>query len=740
MGIIMSIMIGIHAFCIFLCFILMVLVLGAKPSIAQKWLLAGTIFVLIDVLGYFFELCSTNVESMRMAVKLQYVGTCFCLLCFLQFVCQYNNHLKAGLIHMIQRFYAVNNSVILLLVFTFEYHTLYYTEVDYIVENGHYLWIYTPGFFHYWWTVTTNLMGVLIALIAVSSAMEHRGEKRHEYTLILCAALLPICFLILKATGIMGYYDGFPLSMTITETFLIIIIFRYRLFDTVTTAKDLVLEEIQEGIFVLNHLGELVYSNRESHLVFPEIDRANEEKPRQVVQFMESHPDGFLLQEHYYKWQRTDIRDNNGSAAGTLYRIFDMTDNYRYTQKLIELKEEAEHANEAKSSFLANMSHEIRTPINAVLGMNEMILRESDSEAIREYALNINNAGKTLLSIINDILDLSKIESGKMEIVEADYDVRWLLKDVENMISMRAEAKNLIFTVEADQHIPTVLHGDEMRIKQCMINLLTNAVKYTDQGSVLLKLDKTDNQDGSINLWISVTDTGAGIREEGLNKLFESFTRLDLIKNRNVEGTGLGLNITKKLVDMMGGNLTVDSIYGKGSTFSFVIPQQVVNPQEIGNDPGKFKKLLEEEAKPAKSFTAPEARILSVDDNKVNLAVVRGLLKKLKIQCDSALSGAECLQKTEETEYDMILLDHMMPEMDGIETLRRLQQTGQWQRHQPAVIALTANAVAGAREEYLRAGFTDYLSKPIDPLKLEDLLVKYLPPEKLIEEETALSK
>lgn len=725
-------MIVIHGIGVFLCFILMILVLSAKPSTAQKWLLAGTTFVLIDILGYFFELLSTNEESMRMSVKLQYVGACFCLVSFFVFVCQYNNHLKRRLINCINAFFAVNNAIILLIVFTFEHHTLYYKDVNYIIENGHYLWIYTPGIFHYWWTFTTNSMGIIIVLIAISSAMEHKGEKRREYTLILCAALIPICFLIVKSTGIMGYYDGFPLSMTITETFLIIIIFRYRLFDTVTTAKDLVLEEIQEGIFVLNNLGEIIYYNRESGLVFPEIGRKNDGKDWQkIIPFIEEHPEGFLLQEHFYKWQRTDIRDDNGNTAGTIYRIFDMTENYHYTQKLIELKEDAERANEAKSSFLANMSHEIRTPINAVLGMNEMILRESDSDTIKEYALNINNAGKTLLSIINDILDLSKIESGKMEIVEADYDVRWLLADIENMISMRAEAKNLVFTIEADETIPTVLHGDEMRIKQCIVNLLTNAVKYTQKGSVCLRLDKTDNKDGSINLWVSVTDTGMGIKEEELHKLFESFIRLDLTRNRNVEGTGLGLNITKKLVGMMGGNLTVESVYGKGSTFSFVIVQQVVNAEGIGDYRSGLKKIMEAALKPVKSFTAPTATILSVDDNRVNLAVVKGLLKKLKVQCDSALSGEECLQKAIQKDYDIILLDHMMPEMDGIETLQRLQQTEKWKKHQPVVIALTANAVAGAREEYLRVGFTDYLSKPIDSVKLEALLERYLPPEKL---------
>lgn len=728
----MNVIIVIHGICVIVCMILVMIVLNSKTSEAQKWLLAGTAFVMVNVVGYFFELQSTTVEGMRISVKIQYVGACFCLLCFLCFADVYNNHINQKLINGIKAFYVVNNLMILLLVFTFEHHTLYYKAVHSIVKNGQCFWIYTPGFFHRWWTVITFTMGIIILTIAISSAMEQKGERHHEYTLIIYAALMPVIFMILKILGFTGYYDSFPFSMTITEIFLVVIILRYRLFDAVMTAKDMVLEEIQEGIFVLDNNGEAMYSNRESNLIFPGINRKRDERVhREIVQFIEGHPDGFMLQEHFYKWQSTDIRDNNGILAGTMYRIMDMTDNYHYTQKLIELKEDAERANEAKSSFLANMSHEIRTPINAVLGMNEMILRECDSDSIKEYAVNINNAGKTLLSIINDILDLSKIESGKMEIVEADYDVRLLLTDIENMISMRAEEKNLIFTIEADETIPTVLYGDEMRIKQCIVNLLTNSVKYTHKGSVSLKLDKTDNNDGSINIWVSVTDTGVGIREEELHKLFESFIRLDMTKNRNVEGTGLGLNITKKLVGMMGGNLTVESVYGEGSTFSFVIVQKVVNPDGIGDYRKGVKKLMEKTLKPAQTFIAPSANVLSVDDNKVNLAVVNGFLKKLKIQCDSVLSGTECIQKVSEKDYDIILLDHMMPEMDGIKTLQKLQQTELWQSKHPAVIALTANAVAGAREEYLKVGFTDYLSKPIDSVKLEELLAKYLPPDKI---------
>lgn len=720
----------IHGIGVVLCLIMMLFVYFAKPSMTQKLLFAGTAFIFIDVLGYYFELQSSNLESLAFAIKLQYVGTTFGLLSFLFFVSQYNSRLKKKLITIIQIFYIINNFIILIIVLTFDKHHIYYKAIERIEQDGFYLWKYTSGPMHIWWIFSVWLLGMIIAWIAIESALEHRGEKRYEYVLFTVATIVPMIFLAIKTIGITGYYDTFPMSMVITEIFLVVIMFRYRLFDTISTAKERVLDEIKEGIFVTDRMGNIIYNNNEADIVFPGIGRPDDTTVRNdIVQLIDSHPDGFLIRGRFYMWQKSEILNENKLFMGILYRIFDMTDNYQYTRKMVELKEDAERANEAKSTFLANMSHEIRTPINAVLGMNEMILRETDAENIREYAVNIQNAGRTLLSIINDILDLSKIESGKMEITEADYDMGDLLIDVENMISMRAEEKNLIFTVMADENIPQILYGDEMRIKQCIINLLTNSVKYTREGSITLRLDLIREEDQSVDLRISVTDTGIGIRKDDLHKLFDSFTRLDMTKNRAIEGTGLGLNITKRLLDMMGGSLTVESIYGEGSTFSIEIPQKVVNREGIGKYHEKKKNIQDKPEETIKSYTAPGASILAVDDNRVNIAVVKGFLKKLKIPCDTAYSGAECLSKMEQKQYDIVLLDHMMPQMDGIETLNKMQSLSLYQQKKPVVIALTANAIAGAKEEYLQIGFSDYLAKPIDALALEQMLLKYLPPE-----------
>lgn len=738
----MNLMIAIHGIGFVLCVILAFSVFMTKPSASQKYLFAGTVFISINIFGYLYELLATTEETMYLAVKLEYIGTTFGLLGFLYFICLYNTRIKKKILRAFKVFFSFNSMMTLAIVMGFDKHNLYYSQIERVdMGGGQCMWIFTPGPFRIWWGVVVWILGLTIVLIAVSSALEHKGEKRHEYRLIVLATAIPVVFLLITVMGLTGIYDVFPFSMMLAESLLVYTMFRYRLFDTVTIAKDRVLEELGEGILVIDSFGEILYFNHEFSVIFPRIQSNDGELHqgamvhKEIIHFIKNHPDGFWMEDHFFKWQKAEIVNHNKHVAGILYRIFDMTENYRQTRRLIELKEEAERANKAKSSFLANMSHEIRTPINAVLGMNEMILRECQSENIREYAANIHNAGKALLSIINDVLDLSKIESGKMEIVEADYDLRILLVDIGNMISMRAEEKNLKFVIEADETIPRKLHGDEMRIKQCITNLLTNSVKYTSDGMITLKLEQNQNEDNNINLLVSVKDTGIGIKEKDLNKLFDSFIRLDMKKNRNVEGTGLGLNITKRLVDMMGGNLTVESIYGKGSTFSFVIPQKVVDTQGIGNYKECLKEMTDNIINKGEKYIAPTANILSVDDNRVNIAVVKGLLKKLQMKCDSALSGAECLEKVSQNHYDVILLDHMMPEMDGIETLQRMKEIPFYKQDKPAVIALTANAIAGAKDEYIQAGFTDYLSKPIDSAKLEELLRCYLPAEKIEEVE-----
>ena len=394
-------------------------------------------------------------------------------------------------------------------------------------------------------------------------------------------------------------------------------------------------------------------------------------------------------------------------------------------------KEFSDRASQAKSAFLANMSHEIRTPINAILGMNEMILREVDRPSIREYAQSISRAGESLLSIINDILDFSKIESGKLEIIESEYQLSRLLKNVVAMIQPKADAKGLEFHIHIDEDLPDALMGDMMRVQQVVINILTNAVKYTPDGEVNFFVFNERREESRIYLSFVVNDTGIGIKEEDQKKLFRDFERLDQEKNRNIEGTGLGLAITSMLLDLMGGSISLKSIYGEGSTFTILLPQTVMEESPIGNLAERMVETAVHAEKYVPSFTAPDARILVVDDNEMNLLVVKGLLKETQIQIDTATSGADCLDLLADREYDVILLDHMMPEMDGIETLHRAENLPN-AKNTPFIM-LTANAISGAKDAFLKEGFAAYLSKPIDSMLLEATLVKYLPPEKIME-------
>ncbi|MGN1137735.1 MAG: ATP-binding protein [Oscillospiraceae bacterium] len=405
--------------------------------------------------------------------------------------------------------------------------------------------------------------------------------------------------------------------------------------------------------------------------------------------------------------------------------------------ELDKARQEAIKASKAKSEFLSNMSHEIRTPINAVLGMNEMIMRESSEKQIVEYAANIQSSGRTLLSIINDILDFSKIESGKMEIVPVSYDVSSLVNDIVNMVRIRAEKKKLRFIYEIDENIPSVLYGDDVRIRQVITNILTNAVKYTPEGYVRLRMKVLRIDDGVLRLEVSVTDTGIGIKEEDMDKLFTSFQRLDQEKNRSIEGTGLGMSIVQRLLDMMGSELKVSSVYGSGSTFSFEIEQKIVKPEPIGDFEQRFKAAATEHTSDTVVRIAPKAKVLVVDDNETNLLVAKSLLKRTKVNLDTAPSGAMCIELLKSKHYDIVFLDHMMPEMDGIETLKKIKE--EKLAADTCFIALTANAIHGARQTYLDAGFDDYLSKPFTGMDIEKCLFGHISAS-LCEEEVQTSE
>ena len=404
-------------------------------------------------------------------------------------------------------------------------------------------------------------------------------------------------------------------------------------------------------------------------------------------------------------------------------------------------KEIAQNANRSKSDFLANMSHEIRTPINAVLGMDEMILRDCEDSQILEYAEDIKRAGGMLLSLINDILDFSKIESGKMDIIPVDYDLGILLNETVEMVRPRANEKSLELVMEISPDTPTHLNGDEVRIRQIITNILTNAIKYTNKGKVTLTVSGKQLSEEKTELYVSVKDTGIGIRKEDIGHLFESFKRVEESRNRNIEGTGLGLSITMRLLNLMGSRLEVESTYGEGSDFFFYLVQQRKDDQVVGEDIKKYcKKAKGIKGELSNEFYAPLARLLVVDDNKVNLKVFKGLLKNNNMQIDTAMSGKECLELMKENHYHIVFLDHLMPDMDGVETLNQAKMLKNSKSQDAVMIVLTANAVSGAREKFLQEGFDDYLSKPISLPLLKEMILKYLPKELIMYDKNTATK
>lgn len=682
---------------------------------------------LINNVGYLQELLSTSEEGYITALRFSYMGRVWIPFSLLLFVAEL---VGVNIPAIIRGVLALLSVITYVILFTTDKHTLYYTDTGFFIYGDFPYFIHRSGVWHRVWDTALILYITVGLALLVWGFLKAKSKKtRLRFFMVILAIFAEGLFSIIqifKPFAVNNFYDMTMIGFSLGTLFMLIAIFRFRLLDTENLAREYIIDELSEGIFAVDENGTLVFHNKPALELFPEIEDGTGSVIDRLSEAVSSGSP-IRMNDRIYSASCAPL-SVGGDNAGTLYSLSDDTDHYNYMEQLEEQKRIADDANKAKSTFLANMSHEIRTPINAVLGMDEMIMRESREKNILSYAHDIRTAGRTLLSLINDILDFSKIEEGRMEILPTQYELSSLIGDVSNMIRERARKKGLSFEIDVDSNIPYVLYGDDIRIRQIALNLLTNAVKYTEEGFVRLELGYEKCSDDEIDLKISISDSGIGMKESDMDSLFSPFERIEEDRNRNVEGTGLGMSIVRQLLALMDSSLKVESEYGKGSSFSFSIRQKVVKWSPVGDYLSRYESEISSIAEYHELFHASDASILVVDDTEVNLDVIRNLLKKTLIDVDNATSGREALVFVKRKKYDIVFIDHMMPELDGIETLKLIKEEIP---DLPVCIALTANAVSGAREMYLNAGFADYLSKPVDGKHLEELIRSYLPKEKI---------
>ena len=619
---------------------------------------------------------------------------------------------------------------------------LFYYDISISFENGVTIFHKQNGPAHIVFTVGLLLNMSMVIGVVVYSFFK-RSEISYIHSIIMGLLVMATALTYFLERAFHAKMEYLPFAYNVAETCLAILIFRmdkYEISNDILSAIDRLGEH---GYIVLDNKMKYVGRDETSVHFFPELRKAEIDRtitePFLRSEFCElaKELDENKSKPRYYEREGRILKCSARyfsygflhESVGYLIEILDDTENQnhvkvlnKYNTDLKEAVEAARVANEAKSNFLSNMSQEIRTPINAINGMTEMILRESNQPEVLEYANDVKSSSNMLLALVNDVLDFSKIEAGKMELNIVNYNLTNLIHDVEMMMHSRAEEKGLVLELKKDLSTPNSLVGDEFRIKQILINLVSNAVKYTDKGSVTINVNHNKLAEDKIELVVSVKDTGRGIKEESLPLLFDSFKRIDEAKNVGIEGTGLGLSITKQFVDLMAGSINVTSVYTEGSEFVIKIPQRVIGSSTLGdveNNQVVVAKEYDEQ------FVLPGFKILVVDDTKMNLKVFTALFKKTQIEIDTASSGAEAIEKCHNKEYNMIFMDHMMPEMDGIQCHEALLKDDANLNKDVPVIMLTANAVSGMREMYLEHGFADYIAKPFRMAEVTRVIMEH---------------
>ena len=720
----------------FLVLVFVMVFMSEKASVSLILLLFALV---VATFGYYRLSVSQTVEAAILAKKLTFFDgtlTSFLMLLCIMRICELRVPKWFSTIGILF------SGIVFALANTMGNNDLFYYDISISFENGVTMFHKQNGPAHVVFTI-----GLLFNMAMVIGVVVYSFFKRNEVSYIHSIIMGLLVFATASTYFLERIFHAkveyLPFAYNIAEICLAILVFRMDKYEISNDILSAIERLGEHGYIVLDNKMKYVGRDETSIHFFPELKKAEIDRtitePFLHAEFVElaKELDENKMEPRYYEREGRILKCSARNFSygflrervGYLIEILDDTENQnhvkvlnKYNTDLQEAVEAAKVANEAKSNFLSNMSHEIRTPINAINGMTEMILRESNQPEVLEYANDVKSSSNMLLALVNDVLDFSKIEAGKMELNIINYNLKNVLHDVEMMMHLRAEAKGLILELKKDLSTPCNLLGDEFRIKQILINFVSNAVKYTDKGSVTISVKYNKLKEDEIELVLSVKDTGRGIKKESLPFLFDSFKRLDEAKNVGIEGTGLGLSITKQFVDLMGGSIDVTSVYTEGSEFIVKIPQRVTDRATLGDVDDKQDDIVKAYDE---QFVLPGFKILVVDDTKMNLKVFSALFKKTQIEIDTALSGAEAIEKCHNKEYNMIFMDHMMPEMDGIQCYEALLKDDANLNKNVPVIMLTANAVSGMREMYLEHGFADYIAKPFRMAEVTRVIMEH---------------
>ena len=717
-------LIHIQVLAIFLLAFSLIYVFRVGSSHMHKLMLTFTITELVHNLGYLLELSATTEQEALLAVKVEYLGSSLVAILFMMFIfcyCAEKEHLK------LERILLGCGAAVILLVWTNSMHHLYYKDVEFITDGAfpHLKLYYGPGFYFYMLTCLVVPWAISVYILVKALVRTKSSKRKNNLKVIVGGSTAAISILVFYVLGAFPEgYDPTPITMAVLFTTLVVIVWNRKDFDLTRTATDTVLDSLGDSMITLNENRKVLMYNASAKQLFPDIEVGNllsdiANFPMYILE--DSDRTKFEMGERHYEGHLRVLYDYEQLVRGYTVLIVDVTNIYEYIEELDDMREQAEAANRAKSNFLANMSHEIRTPMNAVVGMSELIIAEECGETVREYANDIKSAGLNLLSIINGILDLSKVEAGKLELTKEEYTVREEVQGSVNLVQKIAEQKGLQIKLQIQPDIPKKLFGDVSKIRQILINVINNSIKFTEKGYISLEVSGKYAEEDKYELQFDIRDTGIGMKEEDLELIFESFRQINMNRTRKIEGTGLGLSITKQFVELMDGTIDVKSEYGKGTHFIIHIKQQVVDKPVVTEEPAVPQEQL--------FFKAPKCRVLVVDDNALNRKLATTMLKFYEFDMQETDSGQGAIELVKENAYDIIFMDHMMPEMDGVTATGIIRSECGENGKNAVIIALTANALQGAREQFLKRGFDDFLSKPFQRAQLYDMLDKWVKKE-----------